>query len=159
LDLESLFFGAHVRVSRELGLSPTTWPGSDSSANAAADRFAAWARESDADLSADVRAMVPVFYDLERRKVKVWIFLGWSSRPIAISFAQPPQAVVRDVNGRPLRHHPPIRWGALRVNVPYPVTAELYVDRLLDRDEFRKLCDSCGTQSEIVRCLNASGRH
>jgi hypothetical protein len=53
-----------------------------------------------------------------------------------------------------MHKHPPIRWGELRADLHYPVTADLYVDRLLDRDEFRKLCDGCGTRSEILRRLD-----
>ncbi len=156
--IETLFLGAHVSVSRELGLAPGAATGSDASTSEAAERFVAWRRElkSDPDLTLDLRAMVPVFYDVGRRKPKVWAFLGWSRRPITVSFARPPRAMIRDLNGRLLRDHPPIRWGALHADLPYPVTAELYVDRILNRDEFRKVCDSCGTRSEILRRLDAS---
>jgi hypothetical protein len=158
LRIETLFLGAHVIVSRELGLAPGTVTGSDTSTSEAAERFVTWAREldSDPDVNLDLRAMVPVFYDVGRRKTKVWAFLGWSRRPITVSFARPPQATIQDLNGRLLRDHPPIRWGALHADLQYPVTAELYVDRILDRDEFRKVCDSCGTRSEILRRLDAS---
>jgi len=156
--IETLFLGAQVSVSRELGLAPDTATGSDTSTSEAAERFVAWRRElkSDPDLNLDLRAMVPVFHDLGRDKTKVWAFLGWSRRPITVSFAKPPQATIRDLKGRPLREHPPIRWGKLHADLHYPVTAELYVDRILNRDEFRKVCDSCGTRSEILRRLDAS---
>jgi hypothetical protein len=100
--------------------------------------------------------MVPVFYDVERRKTKVWAFLGWTDRPITISFAQPPKATVRNLDGTRPSRAPEIRWGFLYEQLRYPVTAELYVDKVLNRDEFRKLCDSCVTRSEIVRRLDAS---
>ena len=156
--MEALFLGAHVSVARELGLALDTATGSDTSASEAVDRFAAWAGalSCDADLSADLRAMVPVFYDVERRKLKVWAFLGWACRPITVSFAQPPQATFFDLRGNRLHDPPSIRWGVLREALPYPVTAELFVDRVLDRDEFRRLCDSCGTRSEILSRLAAS---
>jgi hypothetical protein len=157
-EIEALFLGAHVSVSRELGLAPDEAAGTDASASEASERFAAWARElqSDPDLSQDPRAMVPVFYDVERRKPKVWAFLGWARRPITVSFARPPQAAIGDLQGRLLPDHPPIRWGVLDAELPYPVSAELYVDRILDRDEFRKFCDSCSTRSEVLRRLDAS---
>jgi len=157
-DIEMLFLGAHVSVSKELGLAPNTASGSDASASAAADRFAAWARElnSDSDLGLDLRAMVPVFYDVERRKPKVWAFLGWSRRPITVSFARPPQATILDLSGKSPQDHPCIRWGTLHADLLYPVTAELYVDQILDRDEFRRLCDACGTRSEIMRRLGVA---
>jgi hypothetical protein len=156
--IETLFLGAHVCVSRELGLAPDTATGSDTSASEAAERFVAWRRElkSDPDLNQDLRAMVPLFHDLGRDKTKVWAFLGWARRPIKVSFARPPNATIRDLKGKPPRPRPTIRWGVLHKDLPYPVTAELYVDRILDRDEFRKVCDSCGTRSEILRRLDAS---
>lgn len=156
--IERLFLGAHVMASKELGLPPDPAVGSGASASEAGDSFVAWVRglESDPDLYLDVRAMVPVFYDVERHKSKVWAFLGWSSRPITVSFARPPQATILDLRGRPLRDAPRICWSEVYADLPYPVTAELYVDRILDRDELRKLCDACGTRSEILRCLGAS---
>lgn len=156
--IETLFFGAHVTVSRELGLAPDSPLGPNTSPSDAADRFTSWVRDLSADpeLSMDLRAMVPVFYDVERRKTKVWAFLGWANRPVTISFAQPPKAKVWDRNGTLLLRHPEIRWGFLYRQLQYPVTAELYVDQILDRDEFRKLCDSCVTRSAILRRLDAS---
>jgi hypothetical protein len=155
--IETLFFGAHVTVSRELGLAPDKTALSISASDAA-DRFASWVRDlsSDPDLSMDLRAMVPVFYDVERRKTKVWAFLGWTDRPITISFAQPPKAKVRNLDGTVPSRAPEICWRLLYEHLQYPVTAELYVDKVLDREEFRKLCDSCVTRSAILRRLDAS---
>jgi hypothetical protein len=155
--IEALFFGAHVKISQELGLAPDT-RGSSMTASDAADRLASWVRDlsSDPDLSLDLRAMVPIFHDVERRKTKVWAFLGWTDRPITISFAQPPKATVRNLDGTRPSRAPEIRWRFLYEHLQYPVTAELYVDKVLDRDEFRKLCDSCVTRSEILRHLDAS---
>jgi hypothetical protein len=154
-DIEMLFLGAHVSVSRQLGMAPDAAAGPDECAQAAADRFAAWARDphQDPDLRQDLRAMVPVFYDLGRRKTKVWLFLGWSRREIEVSFARRPEATVLDRNGRPVGSHPGIRWGTLSAQLDYPVTAEGYVDRILDRAEFRGLCDRCGTCGAILREL------
>jgi hypothetical protein len=131
--------------------------GSEASANGTAERFAAWARapQSDPDLHHDLRAMVPVYYDVQRRRTRAWVFLGWSRRPISVSFARPPQATVLNRRGKPAWNPPSISWGSLYSQLPYPVTGELYVDRILDRNEFRKLCDVCGTRAEILRQLGA----
>jgi hypothetical protein len=154
-DIETLFLGAHVTVSRQLGLEPDTASGDGPAASEAADRFAAWARElhSDPDLRVDMRTMVPVAYDLQRRKTKVWVFLGWARRPIEVSFAEIPKVTILNRRGRRVRRRLNIRWHTLRAEQAYPVTAELYVDQILNRDEFRRLCDSCGTRTEILRQL------
>jgi hypothetical protein len=38
-------------------------------------------------------------------------------------------------------------------SLAYPVTAEIYVERILDRDEFRRHCDRFKTRSEILKNL------
>jgi hypothetical protein len=156
--IETLFLGAHVSVSQQLGLAPDAASGTTQAANAAAEQFTAWARAAhlDSDLSLDLRTMVPVFYDVQRRQTKVWVFLGWSSRPITVSFARTPEATIVDLGGKPARGRVSIRWGELHAQLPYPVTGELYVDQILDRNEFRRLCDACGTRTEIMRRLGAS---
>ena len=70
-----------------------------------------------------------------------------------VSFARPPEATIMDLDGQPARDHPRIRWGTLYAHLAYPTTAEVYVDHIMDRDEFRSLCDACGTKSEIMRRL------
>ena len=160
VGIEGLFLGAHVSIRRELGLVPDTATLSDKSATEAANRFAGWASDvkSDVDLGSDLRGMVPLFYDVERRKWKVWAFLGWAHRPITVSFARPPQATVCDLEGHRLPRPPVIRWHTLFSKLPYPVTAEVYVDSILDRDEFRALCDASGAHLEILRRFGASAK-
>jgi hypothetical protein len=76
--MEALFHGAHVRACRELGLEsdatllPDRNPDSDDAS------FRAWAAgiARDHDLGRDTRMMVPVFYDVGRRRMKVWALLG-----------------------------------------------------------------------------------
>jgi hypothetical protein len=155
--MEMLFLGAHVTVSRQLGLAPDAAAGSDLTMNEAANRFESWICEQhmDPDLGLDLRAMVPVYYDIERRKTKVWVFLGWSYRPISVTFARPPKATVLNHAGEPVLD-PRIGWDGLHGLLAYPVTAELYVDRILDRDEFRSLCDACKTRSKIIASLTGS---
>ena len=82
-------------------------------ASEAADRFDSWVRDLryDPDLSMDLRAMVPVFYDVERCKTKQWAFLGWADRSITISFAQPPKATFRNLDGTRPSRAPEIRCG------------------------------------------------
>jgi hypothetical protein len=156
-QLQALFFGASVVVARQLGMSPLKEQaiGSANDSDADAGTFQSWARntQSDPDLGRDVRMMVPLFYDLGRRKTKVWVFLGWAAKPVTISYAQPPRAEVfqgdRKVEGK----SPEIRFVSNHERLAYPVTAEVYVTKILDRDEFRKLCDRFKTQSEIIKNL------
>jgi len=153
--IESLFIGAHATVAYQLGMAPDGACGNGSVLQSACERFAAWAANphKDADVGQDLRMMVPIFYDIRRRRTKIWAFLGWSQRPISIEFANPPKSRFLDSGGTPVLGPPRIRWAGLYAPLAYPVTAELYVDRILDRKEFRKLCNACKTQKEILRRL------
>jgi hypothetical protein len=160
-DMQAVFYGAHTTVLRELGfesgLDQSGAEGRDNDADAQA--FARWATDvdQDEDVSRDARMMVPVFYDLGRRQTKVWAFLGWTEQHLGIDFARPPRIVAEreGLMARMLPGAPDVRFvGTSRV-APRPVTAELYVDTVLNRDEFRRVCDRCDTREEIVATLQS----
>jgi hypothetical protein len=146
-------------------------PGRDPDADDAS--FRAWVAgmERDPDLSRDTRMMVPVFYDVGRQRMKVWALLGWSHRPLAVRFHRPPRVVetagrkpasALEWLGRRFRRTrddavvPPIEFTSEHYSAAFPVTAEIYVDRLLDRDAFRRLCDRLRTRSAILEALTAA---
>ena len=97
--------------------------------------------------------MVPIFYDVEREKTKVWAVLGWEERPLWISYATPPLVHVKDKNGRAADKEVDIMFSGQYVLAAYPVSAEVYVSRLLNREEFQKHCDQYGTREEILAKL------
>ena len=157
--LEAIFQGASAAVSRELGLpnavtaSPEAAPGRSSDADRAT--FQQWAKtmNADPDLGLDARMMVPVFFDRGRQRTKVWVFLGWSQRPAIFWFATPPMVEVTK-NGQAAKPgEAEVEFGSVALSLAYPVTAEVYVDRILDRDEFRHHCDRFKTRSEILKNL------
>jgi hypothetical protein len=152
--MRSLFVGAHVLACRQLGMPP------DASARAKAfadvERFEVWrkALSSDPDVSGDTRMMVPVFFDQPRGRTKVWVMLGWAFRSMKVQFDTPPAFTVRKAaGGRVIRSHPPVRFVPTRVTSAFPVMAEVYVSRVLDRDEFRRLCDVYRTRDLILGAL------
>ena len=150
--MESLFLGAHAVSCNEIGLDADT-----QATSGTATSFASWGADlvADSDLAADNRMMVPVFYDLMRKKVKVWALLGWTSRPLEVSFVTRPRVEV-------IRHETKAGWIGARkddrpleflrdwYNLAYPVTAEIYVTRLLDRKEFRSHCNRYRTETQIL---------
>ncbi len=100
--MEKLFYGAHVTACRQIGMTPLGSPGLRATADAAAAAFAGWAKQmgEDIDVGCDSRMMVPVFYDRQREKTKVWVMLGWSRRSLVASFAAPPSYAVFDAQGQ-----------------------------------------------------------
>ena len=155
--MEALFYGAHVTVCRQIGAPHSdglgTGPAKD---EAAVSTWAAFRDElkDDPDLGRDARMMVPVFYDIARKKTKVWVFLGWAARPLIIAFAKAPAAAVFDQAGRQVAaDRVDLQFRSTSRTVAYPVTAEVYVEKILDRDEFRRHCDRYKTPSAILASL------
>lgn len=177
LEISGLFHGASIIAAQELGFTDQeraemesleisripSLPsaarlelGSGHGPSADGTLFQRWAQraEQDPDLSRDARMMVPVFYDVVRRKTKVWVFLGWATEALEVSFDGRPPIKVLDRRGRPadtkLRLELASRWYRLI----YPVTAELYVSKLLDRGEFQAHCDRYQSVEAILTHLN-----
>jgi hypothetical protein len=169
--MERLFDGAAATSCRELGLDPT--PGAEGPVRC----FGEWRTKlaSDANVSRDARMMVPVFYDLQRRKTKVWALLGWRTVPVDVEFRVPPTALAVEPAGPPgpeatdrlsvLRKKfrkapekipaetPRVQFDGARYEFAVPVMAEVYVEKVLDRDEFRRHCDRYRTRSAILANL------
>jgi hypothetical protein len=157
-QMQALTFGAYVTTSRQLGMEPEDKPslGSGRGANADAKAFRTWAGSlaADPDVGRDVRMMVPLFYDQGRKKTRAWAVLGWAERPIDINFARLPAAtVLKDGDPVPKEEAPELQFIPASHSLAYPVSAEVYVDRVLDRDEFRRLCDRYKTRSAILEHL------
>ncbi|MDO8678952.1 MAG: hypothetical protein Q7R30_10370 [Acidobacteriota bacterium] len=154
---ESLFWGAYYTACTQIGLPPDpSLPGA-AQINKHLARLASWANAlgSDDDLGRDARMMVPVFYDIDREKTKVWAFLGWVTETLDVAFAKPPRAEVFDPQGREVKTGDDVRVAFQQEyrTVVYPVMAEVYVTTLLDRDEFRRHCDTHKTQDAILANL------
>jgi len=150
--IERLFRGAYVASCRQIGLAL------DPAASAAADDderdFTSWAARiaGDPDVGQDVRMMVPIFFDEARHTLKVWAFLGWTTDEVKVNFRRPPRVSVFDRSGRPIEQSDDLKvvFGLETHAAARPVTAEVYVDALLNRTEFRALCDRLKTRSAIL---------
>ncbi len=158
-EMQAIFAGASAAVSGELELPRTVTalsgaaPGRPSDADLRS--FKRWARtkNEDPDVGRDARMMVPVFFDRVSRKTKVWVFLGWSQRPLSIWFATPPAVQVSKNGAAAKPGEVNVQFGAMSVSLAYPVSAEVYVDRILNRDDFRRHCDRYKTRSAILKNL------
>jgi hypothetical protein len=73
--------------------------------------------------------------------------LGWSQRTMTASFAEPPKVEV--LGGKKADVDFVSSWYPIAT----PIMAEAYVSRLLDRDEFRALCNHHRTKEAILAAL------
>ena len=133
----ALFEGAAATAMRDLGLPTDRDPAP----------YTAWLAEEDADLAEDRRMMVPVFYDVARRKTKVWVILGWSRTWLLARFVDPPR--VTSADGAPVE----VELETAGFPLPSLHVAEVYVSELLDRDQFRAHCDKYRTPEAILAAL------
>ncbi|MCE9582666.1 MAG: hypothetical protein K8T20_09255 [Planctomycetes bacterium] len=155
---EELFFGAHAASCAEIGL-----PADPQTPAQAAARFAGWVKDlaADPDLKTDNRMMVPVFFDVQRKQVKVWVLLGWTSRPLKASFKTAPKVEILATAekkgwfgiGKKKAEAPAIEFETATHSLITPVTAEVYVTQRLNRQEFRAHCDKYRTKEEILANL------
>jgi len=110
----------------------------------------------DPDLGTDIRMMVPVFYDVGRHKTKVWAVLGIATKPLVVSYqTEPTVKGIRGPDGKPVTGTDVrVDFTSQDTRLAYIVSAEVYVSRLLNRAEFRQLCDQRKTYKSIVQALN-----
>ncbi len=74
-------------------------------------------------------------------------------RPVRFWFATPPVVTVTKDGHPPRSGAVKVEFGELDDSLVYPVTAEVYVGRILDRDEFHRHCDRYKTRSAILQHL------
>src|SRR5581483_4368875 len=145
-QMQAIFLGAYAAVDDDLGMPP------DTAAGAVKDEpaFLEWRARiaKDADLERDARMMVPLFFDRERRKTKVVAFLGWAARDTMVAFATPPTLI-----DGPAGAAADVRFISKHETFVYPVSVEIYVRDVLDREQFRAVCDANKTPAQIVQAL------
>lgn len=157
LAMERLFVGAYVATCVDLG-SPLRTPGAVGSGSFADDlaHFLAWRSQiaEDPDLGHDLRAMVPVYYDVEKRTTQVWMILGWAERKATVQYQTPPGVLLRSPGGEPVpASEADLGFEPAYFTLTYPVMAEAPVTRILNREEFRAHCDKHRSVEAILKHL------
>ncbi len=157
-EMEALFFGAALIVANETGcaLQMTNRDGSGNGVKKDIEFALRWMNHlsGDPDVSRDNRMMVPVFYDIQKSMTKVWVVLGYEQKSVNVGFKSTPQITVFEGNGKKIdESRLDVHYNYQAETLWYPVFAEIYVKNILDRDEFRKLCDTYATRPEILKAL------
>jgi hypothetical protein len=150
-DMEALFYGAYGIISRELGMNPQETEGRNSQADM--DFAFRWifSFHKDLDIQTDGRMMVPLFDDIGRGKTKVWVFLGYRLEKLEIHFANRLEAEFATLSGDPINAN--LEYHGIQRPLIVPVSAEIYVNRIFNREEFQKMCNRYRNQSKILHVL------
>ena len=114
-----------------------------------------WAEtiKSDPDIGTDNRMMVPVFYNVLTKKYKVWMFLGYTSKKLNISYDKKP---VFKTESPDKETAVSVSFSGESHDLYTPVFEEIYVDSLLNRNEFREICDKLKTRYNIKKYFGES---
>jgi hypothetical protein len=155
-DMEKLFTGSALLSAQEIGCKIDS-----NSSNPLDKNNIEFIRkfidnmDKDPDLSRDNRMMVPLFYEPEVGKTKVWLFLGYETTTLSVRFANRPAVTVFDKTGKKLDKNDVdiVYVDSCSKNLIYPVFEEIFVEKLLNREEFQKLCDKYKTRAEILEAL------
>lgn len=155
LDMEELFYGAYEISCEEIGLDSEASTLSEREKLLAKNFTRKWLSDvkQDQDVGGDIRAMVPLFFDIGRQKIKVLAILGYSTVPIRIDYHQKPEFKIYQY-GKDITSEVNVKWCDQEVTVFKLEATELYVDKLWNRDDFRAVCDKYKTKSKILNALS-----
>lgn len=155
VELESLFAGAYYQTCAEIGHQAEGL--SNSGRERLQDRLALrrWLRtwRQDPHLAGDQRGMVPLYWDASKGKMKALALLGFTQDRLHIDYEAKPGISVRRQDGS-LYDLSNLVWSDQSVELVYPVTAEIYVDEVMDRESFRRLCDNHGNARDLLKALH-----
>ncbi len=133
-DMATLMRGAWATASLELGREVDGM-----TAERAAFRAFQRSMSRDVDVFADLRMMVPLYYDEGRKMLRVLAVLGLDTEKVNFSFADEPQVRVWNATGE-REDERALLCSAGRTFVR-PRAVEMDVPKLLDREAFRAICD------------------
>jgi len=102
------------------------------------------------DLAKDTRISVPISYDIQKRKTRLWATLGVRLARLDVEYVTPPQ----------IRVPGETEWQEVEIGTVkskrYVIAVDEWAEldcqgsRSFDRDEFRVLCDKHKTRDAIV---------
>ena len=111
--------------------------------------------QADPDLAADTRVAIPIGFNPDTGKVRLWATIGVSLTPLQASYAQPPQ--IRPVEGGDWQVVESDDLHSTHESIAVDEFAEVELDngRVFTRAELRAICDKHQTRDAIRRALGA----
>ena len=153
------FYGFYLIACEDIGLKPEWKDGENvdlATAQSLAKEWLASDWKANADLMADTRVAVPIYYDPNRNVTRLWVTLGVRLARLDTSFARGPSVKPAEGAGEwtELRSYQLESRGFL-VPVDEFTEVEVRGAKVLTRDELRALCDQHKTKDAIVKALRA----
>ncbi|HPO15720.1 MAG TPA: hypothetical protein PLI09_19920 [Candidatus Hydrogenedentes bacterium] len=149
------FYGFYLIACEDIGMRPSFLDGEPVEVEPAKAAALAWLDKmnNDVDLACDTRIAVPIYFDPNIGKVRLWAVLGVRLANLDASYARPPK--IRRDQPDSQWQVPVDRLGVAKVLIAVDEFAEVEVkaDKIPNREEFRALCDKYKTKEEIVKAL------
>lgn len=143
---EALFRGAWATSCAELGRAPEGFAAERAVFRAFRDGI-----QTDPDLTADMRTVVPLYFDESRETFRVLAILGVEAKKLQATYTARPGVRIDDEPGQ--RHPSSAVFSPSSYRFCAPLTAEIDMKQLMTREEFRELCDRGKTSEAILAAL------
>ena len=155
--IRGFFYGLHLLSAEDIGMAPDLHRDEPVDRPACEAIASAWLTSyaDDPDLKVDTRVAVPIYFDLDRRRTRLWATLGVRLAKLSVSYARPPR--IRPVQGSS-------EWQAVDPGILHDEEYLIAVDDFaeieipglqpLTRQELRDVCDRYKTRPEILPALS-----
>ena len=156
LWMRGLFYGLHLIAAEDIGMKPTIAADEPVDQDASYKIASAWLAKAieDADLAADTRVAVPIYFDLGRNVTRVWLTLGVRLTKLEAEYARPPSIKLAKGEGdwKPVAARK-LQGASYLIAVDEFAEVELKGIRTLSREELRAICDREKTKEAILGVL------
>ncbi len=159
ISMRDLFYGLHIVSAEDIGMATSLRADEAVDRAACEERAIGWLKSwrDDPDLKVDTRVAVPIYYDLGRRRTRVWATLGVRLAKLDVEFARPPK--IKPIAGGSDWVLPaPNQLEAAHYLIAVDEFAEVEIAGLapLDRTELRAVCDAQKSKPQIIEALGQS---
>jgi len=158
-ELEAIrlrFYGFYLIACEDIGMAPEFLQGEPINQTEAKQAALKWLNRapSNVDLACDTRVAVPIYYNTQTNKVRLWVILGVRLAKLNAEYARPP--MIRPLNSdQPWEKAKRTELVIAHYMIPVEDFAEIEIDagRIPNRAELRAICDTHKTKEEIIEAL------
>jgi hypothetical protein len=155
--MRTFFYGMHLLSAEDIGMAPLLRLDETVDRADCEARTAEWlaSYSKDDDLKVDTRVSVPLYFDVSRRRTRLWATLGVRLARLDVAYARPPRIRPAE-NGGEWKDVERYHLGDAHYVIPVEEFAEIEIPGLqpLTRQELRDACEKHGTIPEILQALS-----
>ena len=154
--MRDLFYGMYLVSAEDIGLKPNLAKDEPVDQERCCQLAVEWLPKAaqDPDLAVDTRVIVPIYADNLRGATRCWSTLGVRLAKLDVNYVRPPSVKPAQGEGD-WKEVESFRLGSMQYLIPVDEFAEIELKglRVLNREEFRAVCDREKTKDAIVQAL------